>query len=223
MIAPGFGLSRIPSFVRLYIALATSLGVPIVDAIGPYQNNSFLIARLVASEIVIGIVLGLSVRVIFLALEIVAEFISHCVGLSNNFGAAVDGHEPTLALISIVQLTAIALLFALDLHHAIVNSLVISYHAQPLGSVIHSGLSLREIMSSVAAGFTVAIRLAFPIVFFSFSVNFAFGLLNRVIPQLPAYFLSIPVVTLGGLLVLHDSLGPGLLLFMQEVAFNLSR
>lgn len=223
MIAPGFGLARIPSLIRLYISLAVSLRVPVDSELGLSQSGSIATAALVAKEVLIGIVLGLSIRLLLLALETTAEFISHCVGLSNNFGAAVEGHEPTLSLISIVQLTAIALLFALDLHHSIINALMISYQTYPVGSTLQSDFSLREILAAVSSGFSVAIRLAFPIVVFSFCVNFAFGLLNRAIPQLPAYFLSIPVVTLGGLIVFHNSLAPGLILFMQEFSFKLSR
>ncbi len=93
MIAPGFGLARIPSLIRLYISLAVSLGVPVDSELSLSQSGSIATAALVAKEVLIGIVLGLSVRLLLLALETTAEFISHCIGLSNNFGAAVEGHE----------------------------------------------------------------------------------------------------------------------------------
>ena len=45
-------------------------------------------------------------------------------------------------------------------------------------------------------------RLALPVVFICFLIDLAFGFLNRVAPQINAYFLSLPAKMMGGLIML---------------------
>ena len=123
MILPGFGSARIPSVFRLFVALSISFCISNTEY---FHNQKYVInaSVLVLNELLLGISFGLFVRSIFLALEVICELISHCIGLANNFGAPIDGYEPTLAITSIVQLTSLSIFFALNIHHEIIISLI---------------------------------------------------------------------------------------------------
>lgn len=223
MIVPGFGSGRVPSPVRLYIAAAVSLAVPNLSPFSTSQLDGEKMINIVIVEVLIGIAFGLSVKIMFVALDVVSEFISHSIGLSNNFGASPDGREQLLVVTSIVQLSAVAAFFSMNLHLDVVTALMDSYKISPIGSYISSEASMKEIVTTLIVSFHVAMRIAFPFIVFSLATNFSFGLINRVIPQLPAYFISIPIIIIGGLFILHQTIGPGVSLFMQEISLTLYR
>ena len=51
----------------------------------------------------------------------------------------------------------------------------------------------------LAAAFVVSLRVASPFIVFAVIVNVAIGLVNRLTPQIPVYFISGPFVIAGGL------------------------
>ena len=53
-------------------------------------------------------------------------------------------------------------------------------------------------------------------------VNFAFGLTNKLTPQIPVYFISLPFVIAGGLFVLYFTLGEFLGVFVQSFSLWLA-
>ena len=52
------------------------------------------------------------------------------------------------------------------------------------------------------ATFKLTLQLAAALVVYSITVNLAFGFLNKMVPQIPIYFVSTPFVVLGGLFIL---------------------
>ncbi|MBN9353898.1 MAG: flagellar biosynthetic protein FliR, partial [Hyphomicrobium denitrificans] len=50
--------------------------------------------------------------------------------------------------------------------------------------------------------FKLTLQLSAALVVYSVMVNLAFGFLNKMIPQIPSYFVSTPFVVLGGLIIL---------------------
>jgi flagellar biosynthetic protein FliR len=53
----------------------------------------------------------------------------------------------------------------------------------------------------------VAVTLAAPVIAATFITDVVFGILNRVAPQLNAYFMSMPVKALGGVVIIFISFG----------------
>jgi flagellar biosynthetic protein FliR len=48
----------------------------------------------------------------------------------------------------------------------------------------------------------LTLQLGAALVVYSLTVNLAFGFLNKMVPQIPSYFISTPFVVLGGLIIL---------------------
>ncbi|MBX4421401.1 flagellar biosynthetic protein FliR, partial [Mycobacterium tuberculosis] len=61
------------------------------------------------------------------------------------------------------------------------------------------------------------IRIAAPFIVFAMVVNLAVGLINKLTPTIPVYFISMPFVLAGGLMLLYFSM-PDLLRFFTSVA-----
>jgi flagellar biosynthetic protein FliR len=63
------------------------------------------------------------------------------------------------------------------------------------------------VSTSLSAAFIVGAQISAPFVVYSIIINVMFGILGRLVPQLPSYFVSVPFVALGGLALLLLVLG----------------
>jgi flagellar biosynthetic protein FliR len=77
-----------------------------------------------------------------------------------------------------------------------------SYETLKVGTAIAAPPNLQLIVTNFDSAFKLTIQLAAALVVYSITVNMAFGFLNKMIPQIPIYFVSTPFVALGGLLLL---------------------
>ena len=130
MVAPGYSRSSIPVQIRLFLAVNVTLMLsPLLDAaVRPVVEGAALpvIIRAIVSELMIGLVIGLTARVFFLALETMATLIASAIGLSGIAGTSDDGeHVP--ALVPLITLSATVLFFMTDQHWELLRGLISSY------------------------------------------------------------------------------------------------
>nr|WP_255720227.1 flagellar biosynthetic protein FliR [Acuticoccus kalidii] len=219
MIAPGFSSMRIPVQVRLFLALGLALSIAPVAidrailAVGNAAPADILI--LLGTETIIGLLIGLLSRLLFMALQTLSVGIANAIGLGGIPGAGIEGGEPSQAAANLFMVTAVAILFLADLHYEILRALVGSYQVIGPGD----GLDLREALVSVtdraSEAFFVALRLAAPFLIYSVVVNFAVGLTNKLTPQIPAFFVALPFITAGGLLMMAVTIREMMFAFMD--------
>ncbi|MFN3890867.1 MAG: flagellar biosynthetic protein FliR [Beijerinckiaceae bacterium] len=201
MFIPGFSSTRVPVRVRLFIALSISAAVAPLIALPGFVSAiepNVELARIILAETAFGVLLGLLCRFIFNALEVMGEVISMAIGLTNNLGAPIESNEVMPTLSALISLTASLLFLVLDLHWEIFRGIVNSYAVVPLGVRIEFRSSLIELVDVAGFAFTAALKIAGPFLIFSLIANFAFGLVNKMIPQIPIYFVSMPFILSGG-------------------------
>ena len=63
--------------------------------------------------------------------------------------------------------------------------------------------SVAQLVDHLSQAFTLALRIASPFVIYAVIVNLAVGLANKLTPTIPVYFISLPFVLFGGLLLLY--------------------
>jgi flagellar biosynthetic protein FliR len=206
MLAPGYSRSNIPVQVRLFLAISVTLMLaPLLEAtVRPVVDGAATLAiiRAIGSELVVGLVIGLTARVFFLALETIATLIAHTIGLSGIAGIADEG-EGAPALVPLITLSATVLFFMTDQHWELLRGLISSYRIWLPAVGITSETSLTQLADHLSQAFTLALRVASPFVIYGTIVNFAVGLANKLTPTIPVYFVSIPFVLFGGLLLLY--------------------
>jgi flagellar biosynthesis protein FliR len=181
------------------------------------------LVRSIAAELLVGVSIGLFGRLFFMALETMAAAIAMSVGLSANLGTPVETEEPLPALASFVTLSATVLLFATDLHWEVVRGLVASYDAIPVRDGFRAQASLVRLTDLASQAFVAALRIAGPFIVFALVLNLAFGLLNKLTPQVPVYFVAAPVVLLGGIGLLYFAVKPALQIFIQAFTLWITR
>lgn len=207
MAMPGLSSARFPMRARLALAVLASLAVaPLVrDRFGAPALSSALPdqAAAILSETIVGIVMGLLVRVYVLAFEMMTAAMSTAIGLSAAFAPPVEGDQLAPALAGALTLGATMLFFAAGLDAQMLRALVGSYAAVPPGAGLAPQAGLQMFLTSLQEASLICLQLAAPILILSIAANLAFGLVSRFMPQAPIYFVSTPLMIGVGLLVLY--------------------
>ncbi len=206
MLIPAVGSARVPARVRLMLCLGASVAVS--AALGGFESLLHddptlpALASLIAVETGKGLFIGFMARFFFASLQFLAEAAANAIGLSSMETSAEDGNSlPPIA--SLVTLAASALFIITDQHLEILRALVQSYNVLTFGATVNNAAEMRSILGVLGSASLLALQVCSPFLVFGITINFLFGILNRLAPQIPVYFVSMPFVIGGGLLLLY--------------------
>ena len=201
--APLFGESSIPT--RAKIGLAAVLTVAIAPTIGPLPDvapGSLHGMYIITQQVLIGIAMGLTMRVAFAAAQSAGELVGLKMGLSfaSFFDPATGAN--TAVLSRLFNLVAMLLFLALDGHLLLLAALVRSFQTLPIGMTpldINGWGVLTEWGAQVLIS---GLLLALPLIVVLLAINFAMGILNRTAPQLSVFAVGFPISLTVGVILL---------------------
>jgi flagellar biosynthetic protein FliR len=130
----------------------------------------------------------------------------------------VDDDESMPSIVSLVSLVAVLLIFVTDLHWEIFRGLAASYTVLPINQGFDPRVGLVQLTDEATKTFVFTLRIASPFLVFSLVANFAIGLINKLVPQIPVTFISTPFLLCGGFLILYFTIRPALELFIGAFA-----
>lgn len=218
MLMPGFGSHRIPPQIRLFIAVSITLAlapliIPVVQ--GDLSKATVpTIVQLIASETLIGGIMGVIARIFFLALQFMGIAASMLMGFSGSGDPPVEEAEPAPAMATLLTLTATVLFFATGLHVEVLRALIASYSVLSMTDLFNPQFALAKVTDAASDSFILIAQLLAPFLAYSLIINFLFGILNKMTPQIPVYFISAPFIMAGGLLLLYVTFREALTLFV---------
>lgn len=227
MLMPGFSSVRVSPQIRVLIAIAVTLALsPLLigqarAAIG--DASPAALGFLIFTELLIGALVGLLAAFFFLALQFMANAMATYVGFSILPGLGVDSPEPEPSLASLLMISATLLFFLTDLHWEVLRAIVATYTTLPIGGGFGVQSGLIQVADRLSEAFLIALRLSGPFVVYAIILNLAVGLTNKLTPQIPVYFISLPLFLAGGLLLLYFSAGDMLNQFILGFAGWLER
>lgn len=218
MVLPGFSSARVPVQMRLMLSLAISMAIlPLLWEMIYTQvktsNASYV--GLVFGEMFIGVTMGLIARFIVLALQFAGTAISMMIGFNSLPSQGIMEFDPESDLTSMITLSALILLFLADFHHFTIQALVDTYKFMPMGNAIEFRMALVTLTDALSETFMMMIRLASPFIIYGLIFNVSIGLVNKLAPQIPIYFISIPFILAGGLILFYWGLSEFLRLFVD--------
>ncbi|WP_153772081.1 flagellar biosynthesis protein FliR [Labrenzia sp. CE80] len=219
MIIPGFSSDRVAMRIRLFIALSVTLALapmllPTMQAALPDQSL-VTVGGLIVSELFTGFLIGFLGRIFFVALETLATLVSMAIGLSNMPGMSIEGSEALPPLASLMTLTATAMIFITNQHWEVLKGLAASYETLPPGGEIDVVSGLERFVDQLSSTFVLALRICSPFVVYTIVVNLAIGMVNKLTPQIPVYFISMPFVIAGGMYLLFLVSAEAITLFLD--------
>ncbi|HEV2898076.1 MAG TPA: flagellar biosynthetic protein FliR [Pseudaminobacter sp.] len=216
LLMPGLASVRVPVQIRLFVAIAATgaLLVHLWDQILPFiDRRPQVLAPMIVSELMIGALIGLMARLYMMALQFIGAGIAMLIGYGGMAGSGIEEAEPQAALASIISFSALLLLFVFDFHHEIIRALVASYSVAPLNVFFNPQAALVDIADTLSEAFFMVLRLGSPFVAYAILVNLTIGFVNKLVPQIPVYFISLPFVIAGGLIIFYFAAGSMLALF----------
>src|SRR5690606_6226079 len=144
--------------------------------------------------------IGLVARFYMLALQFIGSAIAMLSGFSGMPGVGIEEPEALAPVGAMISLSALLLLFIFDFHHQMIAALVTSYRVVPVDVLFDPRSAPTDLADTVSEGFLIVLRLGSPFIAYAILVNLATGFINKLSPQIPVYFISLPFVIAGGLI-----------------------
>ncbi len=209
---PGFGEFAVPVRVRLCVAILVALVLkPVVPDLPAMPAEPVEILSAFTGEMIVGAFLGFGAKLFLAALQVAGTVAAQAIGLSNPFSVEGAGFEGGSVLSGTLVIAGLALIFATDLHYVMIGALARSYGTWPVAQMPDGGMLAERYAQLAASTFRLGAGLAAPFLIFGVLFNVALGLVNRVVPAMPVYFVATPAM-----------LGAGLLLFMVTAGVMLT-
>lgn len=206
MVMPGFSSARLPMQIRLLTAMALAMAIlPLLwDTIYPLvKAEPVTILKFIFFESLIGATFGMIAHLYVLGIQFAATAMGMAISFSGPPVQDILEDTSENQLASMLSYGVLLLLFILDFHHVVFRAIVDSYQSIPLGGVMSVQRMLISLTDTLVASMTIALRVASPFILYGFLFNVAIGLINKLAPQIPVYFISTPYALGGGLLLLY--------------------
>lgn len=186
MMQPLFGALWVSVRLRaLFVMGLAALVTPFVEIHGDLPDTPGGLALAMGAEILLGLLMGLAVRICFLGLQMGGQLVAQESGLA--FGQVADpstGARQSVLSTFYVQLGAVVYLIVGG-HRILVAACLDSFRTIPLlgeGGTFLAGAEL--LVGALAVGVEMAVRVAAPTVLTLFLVNIAMGFVARTVPQI---------------------------------------
>jgi len=207
MSAPVIGTRSVPVRIRLVLAVAITVAVvpvlPPVSYVKPFTAPWMLTS---IQQVIIGLAMGLTVRAIFIALEMAGQAIGQLMGLM--LASMVDPQNGNqVPIIGQFYLLLATLLFlAVDGHLLMVAALVNSFQQLPVGVEGISRDAVWEIINWTGTILATSVLIALPAMASLLIVNLAFGIMTRAAPQLNIFAVGFPIMIILGVFIIMFTL-----------------
>jgi flagellar biosynthetic protein FliR len=223
MFIPGLGSKRIFARTRLFLALAISfILTPILsDSLPIMPKSPAELGLIMAGEILAGAFLGLVVRTMFAATQTAGTVISFVSAMANAMVYDPVVEQQSAVVAGFMGTVATLLLFVTNLHHLLIEAMVESYTLFQPGIAPNMGDMVHLMARQVADSFKLGVQLASPFLIVSLAYYMGLGVLTRLSPQIPIFFVAMPLQIVISIVVLALSFGGMMVVFLSHVRDNL--
>ena len=206
--APVFGNNAVPRRIKLMVGLAVTLGLmPVVPSVPQAALDSWAGLLLIVQQTLIGIAMGLVLRVVFATLDLMGEIISLQMGLSfATFFDPIAGGQ-TAVVGEFLTLLATLVLLSLNGHLLMLDALARSFEWLPVSATLPHRGGWMILVRFGASIFASGLLMALPVVTALLITNIALGVLTRAAPQLNLFAIGFPITLTVGFGVLLLTLG----------------
>lgn len=204
LFVPIFAHTSIPMLAKGGFATAFSLMVfPMVEFDNYIPNTIGMLVLWMCKELMVGLCMGLAVRMIFFMLDFASHILTVEIGLqpSAEFNPSSSTSNP---LGSIMYFFGMMLLL-MGSEYDILSTFIASYQVAPIGYLNVNEFAVEMIVVRSMGVFKVGILIAAPVIAVNFLVNLIFSVLGKAVPKLNVFVLSFSVRIFAGTAVLAFS------------------
>jgi flagellar biosynthesis protein FliR len=216
-LAPVTGHQSVPVTVKLALGFFLALVLtPLLGKSAPvFDVDTAALVLTALREIGVGLLIGFASSLVFIGVRFAGDLVATEMGLSmaTMFDPESGTSNPILA--QFFALLAMLVFLLINGHHFIIESIVLSYHAVPIGQFELSGALAQGLVRMTGMVFVTAVKFAAPVIVTQLLTNVALAVLSRVMPQMNIFVVSMPLKIGVGLLVIVAS-APLMLMVLRE-------
>lgn len=201
--APVFSASAAPARLKVFMSLVVALAVVArLAAPAAVPTHWLVLAVGLVAELAVGAAIGFTAGVMLAGVELGAVHVAQQMGIglaeAYNPGAA----DASGTVRGLLRLTAVVIFLLIGGHRALLSALLGSFDTVPPGGGAGELGMLPTILAVLAASFTLALKVAAPVLVALLLTTAAMGLLQRTVPQCHVLSVGLPVRAVVGLIVL---------------------
>jgi flagellar biosynthesis protein FliR len=203
------GWNRVPPRTRTLWALTLSVVLaPILVPTSP-PSRGWLFVQHIITEGMIGSFAALLGHILMGSVDFFGHFFGMQGGLSNAFSQSTISHEQGALSATFFMTFFITFLWVHDWHHLLISMMIRSYEIFPPGTVHQNWGDFSPLaINLMSSAFLLALQMCGPVIIFSLFLMLIAGLMNRLAPSLPVFFMLPPIQMMVAFVILWFGLAP---------------
>ncbi|WP_110665426.1 flagellar biosynthetic protein FliR [Salinicola halophilus] len=203
MASPLWGWSSLPRQFKLLFGVAMTIAIaPTLPPMPDIALVSLESVALTLQQLLIGIAMGLVLRIMIAVVQTAGEFISMQMGLGFASFFTPDSGTNTMVLSRFLEMITLLMFLALDGHLISIEILAWTFEALPVGLVSIDTSFAETLVRWGGTIFSTGLLFAVPIITALLMINLSLGILNRASPQLSIFSVGFPITLTSGLVLM---------------------
>jgi flagellar biosynthetic protein FliR len=202
MSIPIFDSRGIPFFLKISLAFATCMVLfPLLKLdVVPVTSDLFTLGIIAAGEILLGLAIGFSVKLLFAGIQLAGQLAGYQMGLAiaNVMDPATSEQVPLLAQLN--NLIGLLVFLSINAHYWFIKALTESFRLVPPLNVNFDSSLMEQLIQLSGNMFVIAVQLGAPVIAAMLLASVAFGLVARTVPQMNVFIVAMPLKIGVGLL-----------------------
>ncbi|WOK37720.1 flagellar biosynthetic protein FliR [Sphingomonas sp. C3-2] len=225
MLLPVFSEDAVTGRIRLLMGLGFTAGLfgLLNGKVTPVLQSDAALPGIVIAEMMVGLAMGMIIRILFSAAVMAGGIISLQVGLSSALFMDPAGGGHTTQIGKLMSIAAAIMCMAMGVHHLWIASIVHSYTLFPVGGLPPADDFARLAVETTTHAMLLALGMAAPLIVYGIVFNVALGLAARMAPAIQVFFISQPLNILLGLALLSVVIGGSLMYFTEAMGTFIQR
>jgi len=205
--APFFGSTVIDNRVKIFFSLILSILVyHLVPPVNFTNINTVLLILIIIKELLIGIMIGVIGRFLFVGVQ----FGGQIIGFQMGFGVVNVLDPQTNSQVSIIaqfqNIVMVLIFLSIGGHRLIIQSLVQCIQVVPIGSFVIPNESYIFLVKLFSQIFIIALKIIAPVFVTLLITHVVMGIIARLVPQINILIVGFPIQIAAGLIVIIFSM-----------------
>ena len=221
--APVFTNKEVISLFKIalcfWISAITIFFIPLPKVL---PETIIMLILAIVIELILGAILGFISQIFITAINVGGAIMDTQAGLSVASLLDPSTGSQTTIIARLTSLIALLVFLLIDGHHVVFSILIQSFQAVPIASPFEGQEALKFLLETSVQIFSIGLQISAPILLVVFLIDFGFGMLSRVAPQVNVFQLGFQVKPIISLLIFL-SIVPGMLdilYYVLEIVSN---
>jgi flagellar biosynthesis protein FliR len=168
----------------------------------PANYHTLILLYRMAGEVMIGLIIGFTAKLIFAGIQMAGDMIGFQMGLSiANIIDPMTSDQVSI-ITELQYLIAMLVFLAIDAHHIFFSALIQSYSILSPLTFHFSGQLMQLIFDFSKDVFVIAVKLGAPLMAVMLFSNVGLGIVARTVPQINVFIVGMPLQIAVGLIFL---------------------